>query len=548
MEKEALTLKFRPQTFEEFIGQDQVTTILKNAIKNRNIYHAYIFYGPRGVGKTSAARIVAKMLNCKEGPTPKPCNKCENCLEIAKGNSPDVIEIDGASNRGINEIRELQESIRYVPIKSKYKIYIIDEVHMLTKEAFNALLKTLEEPPHNVIFIFATTEIHKVLPTIRSRCQQFQFHLFNTEQIINHLKNILAIYRIDYEEKALFWIAKYAYGSMRDALAILSQILATKTSQIKEEQILSVLGIQPFEIIVNIFDAFVKKDIKRIYEIVHDVYISGIDFNNFIQQMVEFLRDISLVKVGITSLNYLNLTEEQVEEVKKFTDFFDNSKIFIMVEKLSEFSKNLNIYYNPYPYFENLMVSFTNIDNYIPNYELIKTIKQATTTIEKFLFNENFGIREISLKEANKYFKKSELTIKKDSDIKIKEDEKKELDFKIKEQNLKEKNKDKKDFLIDKEFSEILKKDIELDKNNNTEEINNDKIKDTKILEDQIKEENIAQVEYKEEKKDKDQILSKMGKLIEKKKQDIANENIPKNYIELMNIIDGEYLEKEVIE
>ncbi|MCX8059449.1 MAG: DNA polymerase III subunit gamma/tau [Spirochaetes bacterium] len=533
MEKEALTLKFRPQSFEEFVGQSAITIVLKNSIKTNNIFHAYLFYGPRGVGKTSAARIFAKMLNCKEGPTQKPCNKCENCAEITKGNSPDVVEIDGASNRGINEIRELQESIRYVPIKSKYKIYIIDEVHMLTKEAFNALLKTLEEPPKNVIFIFATTEIHKVLPTIRSRCQQFQFHLFTTDEIIQHLKYVLSQYNIKYDEKAIFWIAKYAYGSMRDALSILSQVLATKTSEINEEIVLKILGVHPFEIIVKLFDSFVSKDLKRIYEIIQQTYISGIDFNNFILQIVEFLRDISLIKVGIENQNYLSLTLEQIEDVKKFKDIYTHDKLLLMIEKLSEFSKNLNYFYNPYPYFENLLVSFAFIDNYIPNSEIIRNIKFATSYIEKLFIDKGVKIKNVS-----------DISYKRDELVSIAD---KADDFsektKIKIESMKDELEDKtitddinknkkvdvkrKHIFLEKDFDELMKKEVEIEE----KKINNDnKQKNiSKDLKDEVIKNGIKKIEN----------------LLNQKKNDILSEEIPSKYVKIMEIIDSEYIKDE---
>lgn len=513
MEKEVLTLKFRPQSFDEFVGQSQITIVLKNAVKTDNIFHAYLFYGPRGVGKTSAARIFAKMLNCKEGPTQKPCNKCENCIEITKGNSPDVIEIDGASNRGINEIRELQENIRYVPLKSRYKIYIIDEVHMLTKEAFNALLKTLEEPPQNVIFIFATTEIHKVLPTIRSRCQQFQFHLFTSEEIINHIKYILNQYNIKYEEKAIFWISKYAYGSMRDALSILSQVLATKTTEIKEDFVLKILGIHPFEVIVNLFNAFVSKDLKRIYEIAYETYMSGIDFNNFIIQIVEFIRDIALIKVGIENLNYLNLTIDQIEQVKKFKDNFTHDKLLLMIEKLSDFSKNMNYYHNPYPYFENLLISFAFIDNYVPNSEIIRNIKLATSTIEKIFHDKDIKIlKKIEVKDGKLKDEKSDDKVISHNINELKKNESNDIKSKI---NIVETNEVKKKF-FDDELDSLLKKEVEIDQNKTKDSIN---------------------IENNKEK-----LLKKMEKIINDKKNDILNENIPEKYIKLKELIDGEYL------
>ena len=218
--------RWRPQQFDEIIGQEHVSKTLSNAIANERIAHSYIFTGPRGVGKTTTARILAKALNCEKGPTATPCNDCASCKSITLGNSLDVLEIDGASNRGIDEIRNLRENIRYTPTQGKYKIYIIDEVHMLTKEAFNALLKTLEEPPEHALFIFATTEIHKVPATILSRCQRFDFRRIPLKTIMEHLQNICTQDKIDIEEEALLQIAKKADGSMRDSQSILDQIIS----------------------------------------------------------------------------------------------------------------------------------------------------------------------------------------------------------------------------------------------------------------------------------------------------------------------------------
>ena len=221
MSYQVIARKWRPGTFEEVIGQPHATRTLQNAIRMDRIAHAYLFSGARGVGKTSVARILAKVLNCEKGPSPTPCNQCSNCREISHTNSVDVIEIDGASNRGIDNIRELRETVRYRPAKGRYKVYIIDEVHMLTTEAFNALLKTLEEPPPHVIFIFATTEPHKIPATILSRCQRFDFRRLSLLQIVEHLKRIISQEGADFSEGILYAIAREADGSMRDAQSLL---------------------------------------------------------------------------------------------------------------------------------------------------------------------------------------------------------------------------------------------------------------------------------------------------------------------------------------
>jgi DNA polymerase-3 subunit gamma/tau len=240
--------KYRPQRFEELVGQEHIASTIKNAIVKNRVGHAYLFSGPRGIGKTSAARIFAKALNCEKGPTPSPCNNCIFCREITEGTALDLVEIDGASNRRVDEIRQLRENVRFVPSSAKYKIYIIDEVHMLTPEAFNALLKTLEEPPEHIVFIFATTEVNKVPQTIRSRCQQFVFKRIAISDIVGVLKGILEDVSMQAEDKALFWIAKNASGSMRDAESILDQMISYSEGIIKEEDVFYVLGIPNYEI------------------------------------------------------------------------------------------------------------------------------------------------------------------------------------------------------------------------------------------------------------------------------------------------------------
>ncbi len=293
-----LARKWRPQTFDEVVGQTHVTRTLQNAIRAGRVAHAYLFTGARGVGKTSVARILAKSLNCEPGVTVAPCNVCSNCREITQGHSVDVLEIDGASNRGIDSIRELRETVRYRPSKSRNKVYIIDEVHMLTTEAFNALLKTLEEPPEHVIFIFATTEPHKIPSTILSRCQRFDFRRIETAKLLEHMKTIIAREQVALSELVLYSIAREADGSMRDAQSLLEQLLAFSGDGLSDEEILDVLGVVDRRSVQRAGSAILDGDTVTCLQIVDDVYRRGIDSRRFCQQLCDFFRNLLWLAVG----------------------------------------------------------------------------------------------------------------------------------------------------------------------------------------------------------------------------------------------------------
>ena len=311
--------KWRPQNFSSVAGQEHITETLKNAIKNNRIAHAYLFTGPRGVGKTTTARIFAKALNCKNLKNSEPCNECENCIDIQNSQLLDVIEIDAASNRGIDEVRTLRESVKYAPTRGKYKIYIIDEVHMLTKESFNAFLKTLEEPPEHTIFIFATTDVHKVPLTIISRCQRFDFRRIQMETIKDTLANIAKAENIKIDDKTLTIISKKADGALRDAESYFDQVVSFCVDKIDAETVARMLNLIDDEIYFEISDAILNKNFKAVFEVTNKIYENGWDFIDFMEGLVEHFRNIMTVILTEKT----SLTETADVYRNRYVDYID---------------------------------------------------------------------------------------------------------------------------------------------------------------------------------------------------------------------------------
>lgn len=292
-----LARKYRPQTFEEVVGQEHIGTTLMNSILSNRVAHAYLFAGSRGVGKTSMARIFSKVLNCPKAKKGVPCNKCEICQTISQGSDMDVIEIDGASNRGVEDISILRDGTKYMPSRGKYKIYIIDEVHMLTKHAFNALLKTLEEPPDHVKFIFATTEPNKVPDTILSRCQRFDFKRISPADIVVRLGQIAEKEGVAVEEKALFQIAQAARGGMRDSQSLLDQAFSFCEGDITSEKVSQVLGILPQEKVVSFLQSLLDKQLPEALTFLDEIYWAGVDLREFLDQCLEGLRNLMVISL-----------------------------------------------------------------------------------------------------------------------------------------------------------------------------------------------------------------------------------------------------------
>jgi DNA polymerase-3 subunit gamma/tau len=294
---EVFARKYRPQTFDDLVGQAHVSRTLKNAVAQNRLAHAYLFVGPRGIGKTSTARILAKSLNCVKGPTITPCGECDNCREIAAGNSLDVIEIDGASNNSVEDVRQLRENVRYAPAKGRYKIYLIDEVHMLSAAAFNALLKTLEEPPEHVKFIFATTEPQKVLPTILSRCQRFDLHRIPANLIAKHLQFIAGNEKISLEPAAAHAIARGAEGGLRDAESMLDQLVAFCGEKIGENDVLDVFGFTSEQTVVDLTGRILRGETPGAIDLLHQQSDAGKDMMRLMSDLIAYLRDLLVFKV-----------------------------------------------------------------------------------------------------------------------------------------------------------------------------------------------------------------------------------------------------------
>jgi len=313
----ALARKYRPQKFAELIGQPHITKTLQNALSMNKLYPSLIFSGMKGVGKTSAARILAKALNCEKGPGIEPCNECATCKEITEDKSPDYIEIDGASNNGVEEVRNLREKVKYKPFKNRFRVVVIDEVHMLSNSAWNALLKTVEEPPEHTYFIMATTDFHKIPATIVSRCQHFEFKRIPAEIIVKLLSTISKKESITVSDYSLFLIAKASEGSLRDAKKILDQTIAISGGTIEERDIIDILGVIEEEIFIILTQSFLSQDRKRIIELINELAERGIDNRFFYNEFIKFLRNLIVLKSEIKSEKLINLNPENIPKLKK---------------------------------------------------------------------------------------------------------------------------------------------------------------------------------------------------------------------------------------
>ena len=333
--------KWRPQDFGEIIGQEYNVRTIKNAISNNRLSHCYIFCGPRGTGKTSTARILAKALNCIKGTTPDPCNKCENCISISDGYSMDVVEIDAASNRGINEIRELREKVKYLPNILRKKVYIIDEVHMLTTEAFNALLKVLEEPPDHVLFIMATTEPNKVIPTIMSRCQRFDFFPIPMDKIKERLQKIAKSEKITISDSALSLISKYADGSLRDADGILEQLAAFGEDKIEVRDVISLLGVTDLDMLFEFTDILIEKNLTGGLLLVNKIIGSNQNLKVFVSEFLDHLYDLYVIKNYNNPFEIVNISEDYKDKYLNQAKKLQKEEIEFYMELFTDLLKQI---------------------------------------------------------------------------------------------------------------------------------------------------------------------------------------------------------------
>lgn len=394
--------KYRPQSFKDVIGQEFTVQALTNAIKLNKIANAYLFCGPRGTGKTSSARIFAKSLNCEIGPTVEPCQKCQSCQDVTNASGIDVIEIDAATNRGIDDAKELINKVQYAPMNGKYKIFIIDEVHMLSKEAFNALLKTFEEPPKNVIFILATTEPHKVIETIVSRCQRFDFRRITIDDIVKRLRQISDLEKINITDEALFAIAKNVSGGMRDSLALLDQasILGIE-KEITKDVIESLIGKLTFDTLYNLLDCILKRDTENSVNKLDKIYEKGSEPRNFVENFIEFLRNVVLIATSSEIKNLSELTlinNDNIQKIKENKNF-TKEKLVQVLDKTIEFYKEIKTSTNPYLWAELLVINLSSIDLIKEEIKTIPVQNIQTIKAEVPKVQETVKVKEPEIKK-----------------------------------------------------------------------------------------------------------------------------------------------------
>ncbi|MCD6326251.1 DNA polymerase III subunit gamma/tau, partial [bacterium] len=376
--------KWRPATFEELVGQEHIAKTLANAIHQGKIAHAFLLCGPRGVGKTSTARILAKALNCVDGPTPTPCCKCHACLEIASNNCLDVIEIDGASNNSVEDIRLLRENAKYAPTRDRYKVYIIDEVHMLTTSAFNALLKTLEEPPPHIKFIFATTAPERIPATILSRCQRFNFRRVGRDAMVKSLKKIAQKEGIDIDDDALLFICDKASGSMRDAQSILDQARSMTTGRLTERDVSELLSVTDTAFLSDLVDSLIDRDPTRVIRGVDELFQQGVNFRNFFSELVAYLHKmLLLLSVGKDDVSsVVQLTKDEARRVRKQADAIGKNRLLQYLNRLLPVENDMARSSMPRVAFEVAALGLCHIEDVVSVETLLKKLSSLQKSVD----------------------------------------------------------------------------------------------------------------------------------------------------------------------
>ena len=433
----ALYRVYRPKNFSDVIGQEHIVRTLKNQIENNNVGHAYLFCGTRGTGKTSTAKIFSRAVNCTNLHNDEPCNECENCREILEDKTMDVVEIDAASNNSVDDIRELRENVKYSPAKAKYKVYIIDEVHMLSQGAFNALLKTLEEPPSYVIFILATTEPHKIPATILSRCQRFDFKRVTVKDISSRMRYICEKEGIEADEKALNLIARNSQGALRDALSILDQCISFEGNKISYNDVIELLGSVNIEQLFDLAESIIKEDTRKSLQILNDFIIWGKDVRNLVNDLIDHFRNLMVCKISNDLDEIISLPEETIDLLKQQAETIDTNNLIRILNILSEAQDGMKISSNPRVLMEVTMMKIAQPMFDESKEALIKRIENLEQKIESGNIKVNHISTNQTVDNFNEYNQQNNNTVEKQEDENIEYENLKGDDIKLVEKSWK---------------------------------------------------------------------------------------------------------------